>query len=191
MRKEEEILRAFLVEKLSEAGLTPDEGVLELMARAVTLEEGNPDEESETRHITIQEDTDKKTTAKSIKLYNLMTVSFYDLTGFLLKEMSILLSKDTRVMVFLSLLNLLHEFYPKLAYRFNETDAKILSAIYHLNKGRFSASELSNAYSLQFGESLTAGQMERSLIFFDRLKVLKSLSDGNYAVKERMTFERK
>lgn len=190
MRREEAALRAFLREKLAEAGLDGDEKAIDAIVAVARLEEGEPDEEKETRYIPIREDSDGKATAESIKFYNLMKVSFHDLSGFLLKETAILFSQDTRIQVFLSLLNLLHEFYPKLAYKFNDTDAGILLAIYNLGKEKFTVPELLDSYIQHFGKPLPVSQAERSLSFFESMKVLGSSEDGSYTMREKMIYER-
>lgn len=190
MRQEEAALRAFLAAKLNEAGLEADEKAIAAVVAATKLEEGEPKEENETRHVSIHEGTDGKLNAKSIKWYNLMKVSFYDLRNFLLTELAILYSDDTKAQVILSLLNLLNEFHSRLTYKFNETDARILLAIYRLNKDTFALPDLLDAYSQQFDTPLPASQAERSLNFFGSLKVLVLLKDGNYSVKEKMIYER-
>lgn len=190
MNKEKAALRAFLIKKLTEAGWEVDETTLNALLSSVILEEGEPDEAKETRTISIKEDTDGKITAESVKLFNLMKVSYHDLMGFLIKEATILLTEDTKVKVFLSLLNLLHEFYPKLTYAFNETDAKILSAIYFLKKEAFTVTEVEEAYSNQNSDLLPSGRAERALDFFTSLKATKYLGNGQYATREKMVYER-
>lgn len=190
MRQEEAALRAFLREKLAENNLEADEKALDVVAAVTKLEEGEPDEEKETRYIPIREGTDGKVTAESIKWYNLMKISFHDLSGFLIKETAILFSQDARIQVFLSLLNLLHEFYPKLTYQFNETDARILLAIHNLGNEKFMIPELLDSYMQYFGKPLPASQAERSLNFFEQMKVLTNSEDGSYSKREEMYYER-
>lgn len=192
MNKEETALRAFIIEKLSEAGLKADETTIQALLAGVSLEEGEPNEAEEIRTIRIKEDADGRVTAKSIKLYNLLKVSPHDLMDFLLKEATVFIAEDTKVKVFLALLILLHEFTPKLAYSFNETDARILLAINSLNVKNFAVSDIEDAYSRRFGEPLKPGQAERAVDFFKskQIKVLKYLGDGKYTKKERMVYER-
>lgn len=190
MRQEEAALQEFLRARLTEAGLKADEKAISAIVAVTKLEEGEPNEENETRHITLHEGTDGKLGAKSIKWYNLMKVSFHDLSGFLLTEAAILFSDDTKIQVFLSLLNLLHEFYPKLTYAFNDTDARVLLAIHQLRRKKFMIPELQDSYAQSFGQALSISQAERSLSFFDSMNVLAHLDDGHYFVEEEMIYER-
>ena len=75
MNLQEAALKSFVLEKYPEI----EESVIRVIVATVSLEEGEPNEAEETRVITIKEDTDGKTTADSIKLYNLMKVSYHDL----------------------------------------------------------------------------------------------------------------
>ena len=190
MRQEQLVLRAYLREKLSEQGLEADETILNAITARIALEEGEPDESKETRAITITEDTDGTIAAKSIKLYNLMRVSLHDLFGFLLKETTIVFTEDNRLKLILSLLNLLHEFYPKLTYKFNQQDAKILLSIYALGKREFSIAEIAEAHQQKHDAAITEEQLKRSLQFFKDLYVLRYLGDGQYLLREKMTYER-
>ena len=182
----QEVLRAVIGERLADV----DENVLRVLDAVVTLEEGNSNEAEEIRAIKIKEDTDGKVSAKSFKLYNLMKVSFYDLAGFLLKESTILLTKDTRVKVIMSLLNLVYEFWPKLNYAFNDQDAKILLNIWQQGKKEVTAAEIAGVYQQSFGQDIDPDRVARSLEFFHKLKVLKYKGDGKYQARERMTYER-
>lgn len=191
MKKETVSLREFLSQKLESVGLEMEEAVLQALSAAVVLEEGDPKEEEETRTVRLTEDTDGEITADRLHWYNLMRVSFHDLTGFLIKESAIILTEDTRLKVFLSLLNLLHEFYPKLTMPFNQADAKVLSAIYFLEKKTFSLPDLEASYARQFSEPLPQERSSRALNSFAALKIIKPLGEGQYQVRERMTYERK
>lgn len=190
MIKKTDVLRAFVTEKLAEQGLEVDDSILSALEGIVALEEGQPLESDEVRSIYLSEATDGKPSAKSIKLYNLMRVSYHDLTGFLLKESTILLTEDNRTKIVLSILNLLHEFYPKLNFTFNEQDAGILLALNETGKKEFSAEEIPGLYSQRNGKNLTADQLKRSLDAFVALKVLRYLGEGKYAVREKMIYER-
>lgn len=184
------VLRAFVAEKLTEQGLVGDDNIFNALESVITLEEGQPLESEEVRSIYLSEATDGKLSAKSIKLYNLMRVSYHDLIGFLLKESTILLTEDNSVKVVLSIFNLLHEFYPKLTYTFNEQDAGILLALYESDKKEFSAVDIPDLYSRRNGKNLTADQLKNSLDAFIALKVLRFLGEGKYALREKMIYER-
>ncbi len=184
------VLRAFVAEKLAEQGLVGDDNIFNALESVITLEEGQPLESEEVRSIYLSEATDGKLSAKSIKLYNLMRVSYHDLIGFLLKESTILLTEDNSVKVVLSIFNLLHEFYPKLTYTFNEQDAGILLALYESDKKEFSAVDIPDLYSRRNGKNLTADQLKNSLDAFIALKVLRFLGEGKYALREKMIYER-
>ena len=190
MTTKETILRAFITEKLSEHGLEADEIVLKALAATVTLEEGEPLESEEERAVSVSEDTDGKPSAKSIKLYNLMKISYYDLIGFGIKEYAILLTEDIRIKAVFSVFMLLHEFYPKLTYSFNEQDAGILLALYESDKKEFMSAEVSAMYQQRFNKPLTEDQLKRSLGAFVDLQVLRRLGEGKYAVREKITYER-
>ena len=190
MKKKEVVLRTFITEKLAERNLEADESILEAFGSSVRLEEGTPDETEEIRAIKIKEDTDGKVTAKSIKLYNLMKVSYYDLFGFLIKEAAIPFVEETRAKIIFALLILLHEFYPKMAHTFNEQDARLLLLIQELGKKEFKADELSEAYQQHFDQAITTAKVSRSLNYFTDLKVLKYLNDDKYIAEEKMTYER-
>ena len=190
MTKKETTLRAFIAEKLSEQGMEFDENVFKAIVSSVTLEEGDPIESEEIRSVYLKEATDGKPSAKSIKLYNLMKISYHDLTGFILKQSVIFLTEDNKTKAILSVFNLLHEFYPKLTYTFNEQDAGILLALYESGKNEFLSAEVPGLYQLRYGKPLTESQLSRSLDAFVELKVLRYLGDGKYAIRENMIYER-
>lgn len=184
------VLRAFIAEKLAEQGLEAEDNMLNALAEIVTLEEGQSLESEEVRSIYLSEATDGKPSAKSIKLYNLMRISYHDLIGFLLKESAILFTEDDRLKAVFSVFNLLHEFYPKLTYTFNEQDAGILLALYESGKKEFPAAEIPGLYRQRYRKTLPETQLTRSLDAFVSLKVLRYLGEGKYAVREKMVYER-
>jgi hypothetical protein len=189
MKKEREVLRKFVTELFPDA----DENVLRTIAAVTELERGEGNESKETRKITIKEDTDGKITAKSIKMYNLIKVSFHDLIGFLGKGAAIPFLEDTRVKIIFALFTLLHDFYPKLTCEFNEQDAKLLLGILdlvELGRNEFTAKDIAESCRQRFAPALTEDQINRSLGYFKKLKVLKQLAGGRYVVREKMIYER-
>ena len=190
MTKKESILYAFLSEKLNEQGHEIDDNVFRAIAAGVELEEGEPIESEETRSVYLSEDTDGKPSAKSIKWYNLMKISFEDIIGFILKQLDTFFTEDNRLKVIFSVLNLLHEFYPKLTYTFNEQDAGILLALYESGKKEFVPVDLQELYQHRFHKALSDNQLSQSLAAFKELKVVRYLGENKYAVRENMIYER-
>lgn len=190
MANQKEIIAAFVSEKMHGVDAETASQIVRALNASVTLEQGNSNEADETRSVTLKEDSDGKVSAKSIKLFNLMKVSAYDLFGFLSKEITIGLTEDSRIKILVSLFNLLYDFYPKLTYTFNEMDAKILTAIWQLNKKTITAEEVLDSYGQTNTPSVSTAQMQRSLAFFSELKVIKNLGKGQYEVKEKITYER-
>jgi len=190
MIKKEAILRAYVEEKLSDLGMDFDEEVFNALVKAVTLEEGEPIESEEIRSVYLQEGSDGKPTAKSIKFYNLMKISYHDLLGFLLKESTIFFTEDSRLKAMFSIFNLLHEFYPKLSYTFNEQDAGILLSLYDSGKKEFLSEEVPALYQTRYGKSLSDVQLSRTLDTLVEIKVLRYLGEGKYTIREKMIYER-
>ncbi len=193
MNKKEKIVKAFLEAKFQSNDLDPvinsnalAPTFLKTFNAFVDLEIGETAEDEEYRSITVTEDTDGSYKAESIKLYNLMKISFYDLFGFLAKETSIGLTEDTAIKFGLSMFNLIYDFYPKLKYTFNATDAKILYSIYKLNKKEFTIQELSDANPSVFSEE----QLNRSFNFYKDLRIVKYLGNDRYLLKEKVIYER-
>lgn len=190
MQEEKIVLRAYLSEQWKQQGWTLHDDALKALLGAVQIEVGESDESKETRAIKITEDTDGKLAAESFKFFNLMKMSFHDLSGLLLKESSVYFMEDDKVKIIFSLLFLFHEFYPKLSYKFNETDAKILLAIYENGRQEFTLNDLQTAYHKRFDTALSQEQATRSLNYFKELRVLKYLGEGKYFLREKMTYER-
>ena len=90
----------------------------------------------------------------------------------------------------MSLLNLLFEFYPKLKVSFNEQDALLLLSIHTLGSDQFTAEDVASAYRQRCGETVTIERISRSLNYFNELRVLKYLGDGQYIARERVIYER-
>lgn len=190
MKKKEQILRAFAMEKLEAQGWESNENILDAIISFVRLEEGTPSIQQETRTATVTEDTDGKLTAKSIKLYNIVKVKNYDLLGFAIKQNAALLTEDDRLKVFFTILNLLHEFYSKLTYPFNEQDAKILLLIY-LEKGKhFDLAKIVSAYNKKFEPTLAEEKILNSLQHFVKMKVIEVNKEGMYHAVETIIHER-
>lgn len=190
MTKKEITLYAFLAEKLAEQNLEINENVFQALAAGVELEEGEPIESEETRSVYLKEDTDGKPSAKSIKWYNLMKISFEDIIGFILKQLQTFFTEDDRLKVFFSVLNLLHEFYPKLTYTFNEQDAGILLALFESGVKEFLPADVQALYQQRYNNALSDHQLSQSLNAFKELKVLRYLGENKYAVREKMIYER-
>ena len=157
----------------------------------IDLEKGKSNENDETRSVTIVVDKDGTVSAESFKLYN-VRVSLKDVGKFALEtSLSLLLTDDIKFQIVLSLLNIVDEFFPKLTITFNETDAKILLAIYQLNQQKVTIADVSDRYAETNTPSVSDDQIKRSLDLFDSKDVLRALANGVYEVREEMTYERK
>jgi hypothetical protein len=183
----EKTLRAFLAEKTD--GI--DEKVFSAVNAAVRFEKGEGTEAGETRTVKIIEDTDGSIMADSFKLYNLMRVSFHDLSGFLLKETTIFLTEDVKIKVIMSLLNLVFEFVPKLKHRFNDQDAKVLYAIWQMGNVPFTVEQVTEKYGENFDPAIDPEKVSRSLKSLYQLKVLKYQGGDQYIARERMIYEKR
>ncbi len=190
METQNKILRKFITERFEVQGIKPNAQSISAIYKVVSLEKGIPPEEGETRKVTVIEDTDGEISAKSISLYNLLKVSFQDLRGFLLKETTILFTEDEKVKIVFSLLNLIHEFMPKLAYSFNKQDSKLLLSIFNINLDSFSGSVVADQYRLLYNESITDEQLFRSINFFVAMKILRNLGNDTYELRQKMEYER-
>lgn len=187
MRQEELVLREFVHE------LFPgkDDTVLQVLDKIVSLEKGDPKEDEETRKVTITEDKDSTVTAKSIKPYNLMRMSFHDLTGLLLRGTALPLFEDTKLKIAYGVLSLIHEFYPKISYSFNEQDSRLLLVILELGRSEFTQIELAEADRARYGEEIDEEKIHRSLNVLEQIKVIKDIGEGKFVVREKMIYERK
>ena len=186
MKQKEEALRQFVSEQFPEE----DDDFIRLLNAVVSLELGNSSEAGETRTVKIKEDSDGNTTAKSFKLYNLMKMSFHDLSGLLLKGLPVPFFEDKKLNIIVALLDLLHDFYPKLTLEFKEQDSKLLLTIFELGKKEFTEQEVALAFRKRFASDLTKEQVSRSLSHFKSLRILKYIGAGKYIVREKMTYER-
>ena len=186
MNSQEKIIAAYMAEKLNEN----DENIAKVLSSIMTLESGDSNEDEETRSIELKEDPDGQVTAKSFKLYNIMKISNYDLGKFLLEEIGIASFEETKLKITFGLLKLIYEFYPKLTYDFNDTDAKILLIIFQLKKKSITPPEVYDLYLQNFTPSVSTDQIQRSLDFFKEMRVIKYLGNGLYEVRERITYER-
>lgn len=190
MINQEQTIKAFVAENAQGMDADTQQYIARALNAAVTLERGNSNEAEETRSVSLKEDTDGKVTAKSLKLFNLMKVSYYDLFGFLAEEIIIALTEDSRTKIITSLFKLFYSFYPKLTYTFNDTDAKILMAIWQMNKQKWTADEVLDAYTQKNTPSVSTEQIQRSLNFLNELRVVKYLGKGVYEQREKVTYER-
>lgn len=185
-----QVLRAFITEALAEHGYTPDETVFQAIEQCVTLTEVEGPEYEEVRSATIKEDSDGKVSAELFSLYNLSRVSFHDLFGLLITEATILtMTEDTKVKIGLAMASMIHSFWPKLTYKFNDQDAKIMLAIYQVKAASFGSEEVAIAYQAQFGQSVDAAQLHRSLEYLVDLDFLRKSGDL-YSPRQRMNYER-
>jgi hypothetical protein len=191
MNNQEEPLRMFLAEKSISRGIATNDNLVKHFSEALTFEKGIPPERGKTRKVTILDDTNGNLSAESVSLYNLLKVSFYDLGDLLFKEALLLLSKDERIIISLSLLNLIYEFYPKITHTFNEQDACILLSIFYLNKKSFTFTELERLPEHQCHLSISDELFKRSLDYFVEMKILKLESDERYTLRQEVVYHRK
>jgi hypothetical protein len=190
MDQKSQALRAFITKALAEHGYEPEEAVFQAIEQTVTLTEKPGSEAEETRSGHIKEASDGKISAEIFSLYNLSRVSFYDLFGVLMTEAGILLmTDDTKLKIGLALGKMIYDFYPKLTYKLNDLDAKIMLAIYHVQTPTFQVEAVAEAFEAQFGQSIEAAQLTRSLEFLVSLDFLKK-SNGLYSPRQRMHYER-
>lgn len=167
-----------------------NEQIVEVLNAITTLERGDSDERQETRKVKITEGTNGEVTAKSIKLYNLMEMSFHDLSGLLLRGAALSLFEDTKAKIAYGVLMLIHEFYPMVSYEFGERDSKLLLVILEHGQSEFQMLELQEAFQKRFREEIGDKGLQKSLEVFVKLKVLKFRGNGKYMLREKMVYQR-
>jgi len=193
MNNKKATLSEFLTHELRKQGFQPDDQQIKILVEAVSLQEGQSNEADETRSVRINEDTDGQVTAKRFSLYNLMEIRYYEYFEFGL-EAGLLFAdnKPNKLQIALGLLLLLNSFHQKMSSEFNETDAKILLAIFHLDERSITESEVLQTYHKHFDQDLTPERLSRSMRYFEDIRILKKEEEkGSYRVRERMTYERK
>lgn len=184
VKNQKEIIGAFLAEKMGNA-LTDD--VLKVINQAVTLEEGDSNEANETRSVKIKEDAEGKVTAASIKLYNILKISFADWADLLVSVAGAFINNNTNVTIAYAILQLISTFGKKLSYDFSEFDAKVLLKIYeHKQAGN----QQFQAADLTLTPSVSLENIEKSLAFLKEMRVLKYWGNQTYTLKESINYER-
>lgn len=186
MEKQREILSAFLRSALAGRGLTLDESALNAIHQNLELIERPGDENQQTRTVRLEQDSTGKFSAASIKLYNIVQISPYELLGFLIKETGVLMFEETAQKVIYGLIALLHEFYPKLKVSFNEQEAKVLFTIARLEKNTFSTPELGLAFQQNFGNKLPEDRLEASLEVLVEHRVIERTAAKKYRRLEKI-----
>ena len=191
MNQNQEVLRAFLSEKLQEQGVAADETLLNGLMEHVVIREGQSDVNEEERSIEIKKGTDNKTTSKRISAFNLLELSFTDVFDLVLAGGGLtVMGGASKLAYTFAICALLNEFIKKATTELNETDSKILLALYQLGKKSFQPEELQASYAKEFGETLAADQLQRSLDAFKKGSIIRYKGENNYQLRERMTYER-
>lgn len=191
MNQNQEVLRAFLSEKLQAQGLAANETLLNGLLEHVVIREGQSDVNEEERAIEIKKGTDNKTSATRISAFNLLELSFTDVFDLVLAGGGVtVMGGASKLAYTFAICALLNEFIKKATTELNETDAKILLALYQLGKKSFQPEELQASYVKEFGEPLAADQLQRSLDAFKKGSIIRYKGDNNYQLRERMTYER-
>lgn len=167
------VLRAFLGEQLGARGHVLDDETFRLIEAHVTLSEAEGAEAEEIRSVELQKHTDGKVTGRMFSLYNVSQIGWHDLFGLALKEAAILaMTDETRLKIALALLTLVHDFFKHLNTDLNETEARILLAIYDLEKPEFSTADLQESCRKQFTKPLSGAQIQTLLDAFVRMTIL-------------------
>ncbi len=191
MTNESSIIRSILLKRIGEKALTIDDCIIGHFSKAFEIKKGVPPEKGRTRKVKILEDTDGKLIAKSISLYNILTVSFYDFRDLIIKQSIAFLAEDKQILLVLSMFNLIHEFTPKLVNDFNEQDAKVLLAIFQLNKMKFSVDELYEVVSRLEGEQIVESAVLRSINHLLKMRVIRRQEGNIYKLKQKMVYHRR
>ena len=187
MENNKEILKSFLKTELAKQNLELDAATFNLFFTVIDLTPRPSDESKEVKNIKVRQDSSGKTTAESIKLWNISQISTYDLLQFLIKEIGILMFDDTAKKVIYGLIALLIEYSPKVKHQFNDQDAKVLFSIAKLNSKNFTTEELLNQFNQDFEEGIEEEKLEDSLDELINWKVLRRTEAKHYEVKERIT----
>ena len=193
MNQSEKLLQAHFESNFQEAGLTIDQDSLNALARSIQLEEGESNEEDEYRSVDIHQDTDDKVTAKQWKLFNTIKINFRDIFGLGVDAMPIMImGTQPQWLLAFAVLKLIYKYIsnPGLTVEFNEIDAKILLAIYKLNKKEVERDEIKVVYEKEFVEALSVERLGKAISFFRKQYILKHQYDEVYKVTESMTYER-
>ena len=190
MKKKEQILRAFIKEKLEQEGWEADEKIMDAILSNVKIEEGTPPLDQEVRSTTIIEDTDGTHTSESIKLYNLIKIKNYDLTGFAIKQNAAIFTNDDKLKIAFTLLNLFHEFYAHTKHKFNPQDTKVLVMIYEQGGETFSLEKLNEVNNSNFTPPVSNDGILNSLNKLIDRRVIKRLGDNEYKAIDRIIYER-
>lgn len=191
MNQSQQVLRAFLAEKMEEQGVTADLILLNRLTEHVVLREGRSDIKEEDRAIDITKGTDNKYAATRISAFNLLELSFTDVFGMVLSGGEIaLLGPISSLAYAFAICGVINEFIQKTKAPLNETDAKILLALYRLKKKRFTPEELQAAYLEEFKEALADDQLQRSLASFKQKYIVRYRGENIYQLRELVTYDR-
>lgn len=191
MDEKKEIIKAFAYNKLESDGFEPTEHALKSLSQHIQIFEGESNESEEFRSVDIDEDTDGKVSAKHFSLYNLIEVNFYDLFQFSLDGVAIMgMAGKPMFQIAYAALRVITDFAPKLTYEFNETDAKILLAIYHTKDKDFKVDEVSSKYLESFSEAIDQKRLNIAIGFFRKKGILRYLGNDLYRKEERVSYER-
>ena len=183
---QKEVLKAFLEEAFNRQSWPMDEEALALLHQAINLSERPPDESESYRTAYVRQESDGKVSARSIKLYNISQVKLSDLFKLLFKESQLILTENVMLKVLFGLGSILIDFLPKLEYKFNEQDAKLLMCIVKLNKKQFKKIELADQYKSSYQEALGQDKLDASITLFKDLRVIKSVGEGEYKIVEKI-----
>lgn len=160
--------------------------ISEVFNRVTRVESAPVPEKDKDRTITLKEDTDKKISAKSIKIPNLQELNLRDLAEIVVDGTAIVWIEDTRIKIAYGVVKLLFKFHSKMEYKFNEQDSRLLLCIFNLQPNSFTATEVVDEYQEKYDESLPAENLNASMDLFEKLKVLERVSPGTYRLEEKI-----
>ena len=192
MNKNQEVLKAYAAEVLKENGYQAEDEILDFVATHIQLSEGESNEEDEERSVDIHEDTDGTFSMKQFNYYNAINIRFYDIIGLGIESIPILaLPIGSAIKIIYIVFKLIHKFHGELeSDKFNETDAKIMYAIWHPKKKEFKQSDVKAEYAQIFKEEISDERLARSISFFRKRAIIKHRGDGVYRLIESVEYEK-
>lgn len=186
------ILRAFIAEKLAPLGCQLDDESFFLLESQLTLSEAGRPEREEIRSVDLKTHTDGKVSAGMFSLYQVSQISLNDLFGLALKEAGVLMMhEDTKIKITLAFLAVVHDFFKLLNIELNESEARVLLAVYDIDKPAFSAADIKEAYRQRFVKPISADRLDVFLDAFVRMTILGfDKRTALYAKRQRIHLNR-
>ena len=190
--KKVKILKAFIDQKLEEAGYQTDENTFRTIEQCITLSEAYGPESEEIRSVEGKVDSDGKVSAQMFSLLNASQISMQDLFDLALKEAAVLaMDGDSKLKIALALLAVARDFYKLLNKNLNESEAKTLLAISDLGKNTYSLEDLNAAYNQRFSEAIPLEKLKGFLDGFEKMSIVEyDKKKDRYANRQRISFKR-